>query len=72
MHRGGQHNALIHTQHFWMAMAITSIGVVKAITDIKPDALTWMRTYVLPALFLWLGLQLALYIEMAGQRPFEM
>ncbi len=61
MHQG-HGTPLIHTQHLWMGTEIIAIGAVKAITDFQGSS-GWLRVYVLPALFLALGLQLALYVE---------
>ncbi len=61
MHQGHA-TPVIHTQHLWMGVEIIAIGAVKAVTDLQGGS-GWVRVYVLPALFLTLGLQLALYVE---------
>ena len=61
MHQGHS-KPVIHTQHLWMGVEIIAIGVVKAVTDYQVGS-GWVRVFVLPALFLALGLQLALYVE---------
>ncbi|MCI0626773.1 MAG: hypothetical protein L0387_34860 [Acidobacteria bacterium] len=61
MHQGHS-TPVIHTQHLWMGVEIIAIGAVKAATDFQGGS-GWVRVYILPALFLALGLQLALYVE---------
>lgn len=58
----GHHTPVIHRQHQWMSIEIFSLGVVKTITDIQ-NRPTWLRLYVVPLLFLALGLQLVFYVE---------
>ncbi len=58
----GHHTPMIHRQHQMMSAEVFTLGIMKTITDIQ-NRPTWLRLYVVPLLFLALGLQLAFYVE---------
>jgi hypothetical protein len=59
---GGHHTPIIHREHQMMSAEIFTLGVAKTIGDIQ-NRPTWLRLYVVPLLFLALGLQLVFYVE---------
>jgi len=58
----GNHEPIVHVQHNWMGAEVMALGIAKLISDlqIKP---TIMARYVVPLLFVVVGLQLVFYIE---------
>ena len=61
-HAGVQHSHIIHQQHIGMGTAAVAIAVAKTWSDFQKHS-PWLRLYLVPALFVVLGLQLALYVE---------
>ncbi len=62
MHGGPKHTDQIHTQHVWIASAAVALSICKIVADYRGKP-RWLGLYVVPALFLAVGLQLALYVE---------
>jgi hypothetical protein len=63
---GGAHSHIVHVEHRWMAVVIIALSLAKMAADWqanKGHKRTWLATYAVPALFLVLGLQFALYVE---------
>lgn len=61
-HSGGQHQHIVHVQHQWMGGVILGVGSSKSAADLgwgKP----WMARYVVPLMFVVLGVQFARYVE---------
>jgi hypothetical protein len=56
------HSHVVHVEHFWMAVVAVTTALVKILTDYQ-NRTSWLSLYVMPALFVALGLQLALYVE---------
>ncbi len=61
-HSGVQHSHIIHQQHIRMGATAIAIALAKVLADVTPRT-AWLRMYLVPALFLGLGLQLAFYVE---------
>ncbi len=63
---GGQHSPIVHVEHRWMSCVIIALGLAKMASDLQPGSgrtRPWLAGYVVPLLFLVLGLQFALYVE---------
>jgi hypothetical protein len=61
-HSGGQHAHIIHVQHQWMGAVVLGIGVTKTAADLDQGK-PWMARYIVPLLFVVLGVQFARYVE---------
>ena len=59
---GGQHSHIIHLQHRWMGIVAITLSLTKIVADSRLGG-RWLSLYAVPALFLTLGLQFALYVE---------
>lgn len=58
----GHHAPVVHVEHFWMAAVAVVLSLVKIVADLGLGG-RWLGLYAVPALFVMLGLQLALYVE---------
>lgn len=61
-HRGGHHSSIIHIQHMGMGTVAVVLSLLKTVADLR-TRLRWLSLYVVPALIVTLGLQLAFYVE---------
>jgi hypothetical protein len=58
----GHHTPVVHVEHFWMAAVAVVLSLVKIVADLGLGGRR-LGLYVVPALFVVMGLQLALYVE---------
>jgi len=58
----GNHVRIIHVEHLWMSAGILLIGVTKTAGDLQKDP-GWLSRYVVPFLFVVVGLMLVFYRE---------
>lgn len=58
----GHHAHVIHVEHLWMATVAVVLSLTKIVGDLGLGG-RWLGLYAVPALFVTLGLQLALYVE---------
>ncbi|MFY9583969.1 MAG: hypothetical protein WAR21_05705 [Candidatus Acidiferrales bacterium] len=58
----GNHVRIIHVEHFWMSAGILLIGVTKIVGDVQKEP-GWVSRYVVPSLFVVVGLMLVFYRE---------
>ena len=58
----GNHVRIIHVEHLWMSVGILLIGVTKTVGDLQKEP-GWLSRYVVPFLFVVVGLMLVFYRE---------